>query len=368
MTIAPVSERPQAERATEPPDEADGRRWWSRINGRRVGTVVGAYVGVLVVFGIVLLVKSDNPFSVVNTMLHSTILNWGAIQQTILRAVPISLAALAVAIPARAGLVNVGGEGQLIMGAVAATGVGLLVGATWPGPLTWVAMGVAGAAAGAIWAGVAGLLRTLLDANEAVTTLLMNFVANDLMLYLIYQPWKYSGGSGQPESKPLASAARLPQLLGSELNLSVIIAVAVALAVWIVLRRSGWGFALRIVGGNPEAARRAGLPVKRLLVSSMVVGGALAGLGGMVNFAGLEQQLRPDITATFGYVAFLASFLGRHDPPKVVGAAVLFSAIAVSGNGIQLAFGIDGGIVDVLLALIVIAPLFLSRLFRGTAR
>jgi simple sugar transport system permease protein len=254
------------------------------------------------------------------------------------------------------------------MGAVAATGMGLLVGATWPGPLVWVAMAVAGAAAGGIWAGIAGLLRTGLGANEAVTTLLMNFVANDLMLYLIYQPWKYAGGSGQPESTPLPGGARLTALFGSQLNLGVIVAVAVATGTWIVLRRSGWGFALRIVGGNPEAARRAGLPVKRLLVSSMVAGGALAGLGGMLNFAGLEFQLRPDITATFGYVGFLASFLGRHDPPKVVGAALLFSAIAVSGNGIQLTYGIDGAIVDVLLALIVIAPLFLSRGAKGVSR
>ncbi|HEY3941723.1 MAG TPA: ABC transporter permease [Acidimicrobiales bacterium] len=342
-------------------DDGRARPWSARIDYRRLAIVVTTYLAVLVLFGVVLLLKSDDPFSVLNTMLHSTILNWGAVQQTVLRAVPISLAALAVAIPARAGMVNVGGEGQLIMGAVAATGMGLLVSSSWPGPLTWLAMAVAGAVVGGLWAGIAGALRTALNANEAVTTLLMNFLANDVMLYLIYQPWKFSGGSGQPESKPLPGGARLTQLFGSQLNLGVIVAVAVALVVWVVLRHSGWGFALRIVGGNPEAARRAGLPVKQLLVSAMVAGGALAGLGGMLNFAGLEFQLRPDITATFGYVAFLASFLGRHDPPKVVGAALLFSAIAISGNGIQLAYGLDGAIVDVLLALIVIAPLVLTR-------
>ena len=368
MAVAPVVEPELVRLPTEPSEGTASRRWLARIDYRRLGVVLGAYVGVLVVFGIVLELKSDSPFSIINTMVHSTVLNWGSVQQTLLRAVPISLAALAVAIPARAGMVNVGGEGQLIMGAVAATGMGLLVGATWPGPLSWLAMAVAGAVAGGIWAGIAGLLRTALDANEAVTTLLMNFVANDLMLYLIYQPWKYAGGSGQPESKPLPKVAQLPQLFGSELNLGVIVAVAVALVVWIVLRRSGWGFALRIVGGNREAARRAGLPVKQLLVSAMVAGGALAGLGGMLNFAGLELQLRPNITLTFGYVAFLASFLGRHSPPKVVGAALLFSAIAVSGNGIQLTYGLDGGIVDVLLALIVIAPLFLTRNSRSLSR
>jgi simple sugar transport system permease protein len=116
-----------------------------------------------------------------------------------------------------------------------------------------------------------------------------------------------------------------------------------------------------VVGGNPEAARRAGLPVKPLLVSSMVVGGALAGLGGALNLAGVETQLRPGTTITFGYIAFLASYLGRHNPGKVVVASVVFSAIALSGNGLQIADNLDGEIVNVLLGLIVLAPLILAK-------
>lgn len=361
MTVAPLVELPAS------PADRPWQRLAARIDLRRVAVVVGTYLAVLAVFAVVLALRGTNPFAVLGTMIDTTLLNWGALQQTILRAVPLSMAALAVAIPARAGMVNVGGEGQLIMGAVAAAGMGMVVGATWPGPLAWLVMALAGAGAGAIWAGVAGLLRTVLDANEAVTTLLMNFVANDLMLFLIYQPWKYAQGSGQPESAPLATTAHLPRLFASDLNLGVIIALAVALGVWVLLRRSGWGFALRVVGGNREAARRSGLPVRRLMLSAMAVGGALAGIGGMLNFAGLEFQLRPDITATFGYVGFLASFLGRHDPPKVVGAALLFAAIAVSGNGVQLTYGLDGAVVDVLLGLIVVAPLVLSRGARRAA-
>jgi len=328
---------------------------------RRLVLVVGAYLGSLALFGLIVASRGANPLGVFATMFHSTALQSGSLQQVLLRAVPIALAALAVAVPARAGLGNVGGEGQLIMGAVAATGVGVAIGNLVPGPLSWLLMALAGALTGAAWAGIAGLLRTSLGANEAVTTLLMNFVANDVMLYLIYQPWKDPTGSGQPQSRPLASAARLPQLFGSQLDLGVLAALVLAGGVWWLLRRTGWGFALRIVGGNREAGRRAGLPVQRLLVSSMLVGGALAGLGGMLNLAGLEFQLRPDITLTFGYVAFLASWLGRHDPPKVVLAAVLFSAIAVSGNGLQLSYGLDGSVVDVLLALLVAAPLVLSK-------
>ncbi|MDQ2728435.1 MAG: ABC transporter permease [Actinomycetota bacterium] len=300
-------------------------------------------------------------------MIDTTLLRSSSLQETLLRAVPIALAALAVAVPARAGLVNVGGEGQLILGAVGATGVGIAVGGSVPGPFTWVLMAAVGAAAGALWAGVAGFLRVTVGANEAVTTLLLNFVANDIMLYLIYQPWKDPRGSGQPESRQLAHAAQLPRLFGSQLSVAVIVTGVAAVAIWWLLRHTSWGFALRVVGGNPEAGRRAGLPVRRLLVSSMLVGGALAGLGGMLNLAGLELRLRPGITLSFGYVAFLASFLGRHQPPKVVLAALLFGAIAVSGGGLQLTYGLDGAIVDVLLALIVMAPLVLAKTWRGAA-
>ena len=323
--------------------------------------LIGTYLVALAIFGVIALNRGANPFGVFGAMLQSSVLSWGSIEQVILRAIPISLAALAVAVPAKAGLVNVGGEGQLIMGAVAATGVGVAVGASVPGPFSWLLMALAGAAAGAMWAGISGALRIFLKANEAVTSLLLNFVANDIMLYLIYQPWRDKFSSGQPQSQPLSHAAQLPSIFGSQLNYGAIAALTLTIGTWYLIKRSHWGFALRVVGGNQEAARRAGLPIKKLMLSSMLVGGTLAGLGGMLNLAGLEIQLVPGITTSFGYVAFLASWLGRHDPVKVVISSLVFSAIALSGNGIQLSFGLDGSITDVLLALIVAAPLFLSK-------
>jgi simple sugar transport system permease protein len=335
--------------------------------GRYAVIITIGYIGSLIIFGILVALKGANPISVYHTMIQTTLLNGNALQQTALRAIPIALAALAVAVPARAGLVNVGGEGQLIMGAVAATGIGVAIGAHVPGAVSWLAMCAGGAAAGAAWAGISGVLRTWLGASEAVTTLLLNFIANDVMLYLIYQSWKDPNGSGQPQSRPLAKAAQLPKIFGSQLNIGLIIAIAAVIVIWYLLQRTGWGFALRVVGGNREAARRSGLKVNGLLLSSMAVGGALAGLGGALNLAGVETQLRPDITVTFGYVAFLASFLGRHQPFKVVGAAVLFSAIALSGNGLQINDGLDGAIVDVLLGLLVAVPLVVAKYRRRSA-
>lgn len=334
----------------------------SAAGWKRFGITIGAYIVCLALFGALLGTQKDDPFSVYNSILHSALLDDGSLAAVVLRAVPIVLAALAASVPARAGLVNVGGEGQLIVGAVAATGVGVSLGNSVPGPVGWILMAVAGIAAGAFWGGLAGALRVGVNANEAVTTLLLNFIANDVMLYLLYQPWKDPTGGGQPESRPLSSHEVLPHFFGSSINLGVIVALVVAVGVWFALRKSGWGFALRVVGGNQHAARRAGLPVPSLMISSMAVGGGLAGLGGMLYLAGTQLQLLPGGTATYGYIAFLAAFLGRHDPLKVVLAALLFSAIAVSGPGLQLNFNLDGSVVDVLLALIVAAPLALSVL------
>jgi simple sugar transport system permease protein len=358
-----TDEPPELSAPASPP----ARRRELGAGGRYALIITAGYVASLIIFGVLVALKGANPISVYHTMIQSTLLNNNSLQQTALRAIPIALAALAVAIPARAGLVNVGGEGQLIMGAVAATGIGVAIGGHVPGVVSWVAMGVAGAGAGAAWAALSGVLRTWLGASEAVTTLLLNFIANDVMLYLIYQSWKDPNGSGQPQSRPLAKAAQLPKIFGSQLNIGLLVAIAVVILVWYLLQRTGWGFALRVVGGNREAARRAGLKVNGLLLSSMAVGGALAGLGGALNLAGVETQLRPDITVTFGYVAFLASFLGRHQPFKVVGAAVLFSAIALSGNGLQINDGLDGAIVDVLLGLLVAVPLVVAKYRRQSA-
>ncbi len=332
----------------------------SRSTGlRRLLLTIGMYVISLGIFGAIVATQGANPLDVYKSIVQSALFESGSITQILLRAVPIVLAALAVSVPARAGLVNVGGEGQLIVGAIAATGVALYILPHAAQPVELIAMAAAGFAAGAAWGALPGAMRVGLGANESVSTLLLNFIANDILLYLLYQPWKDPAGTGQPESKPLQAAATLPSFLNG-LNLGVPIMVAVAVVVFLVLRYTGWGFALRVVGGNQEAARRAGLPVKRLMVSSIAVGGGLAGLGGMLYLSGTQLQLLPGGTATFGYTAFLAAFLGRQQTVKVVLSALLFSAIAISAPGLQLSYGLDGNAVDILLALAVAAPLALT--------
>lgn len=332
---------------------------------RRALFATGAYAVCLLLFAGFAAWQGADPFTVFPTMLDFSVLDWGTLQQTLVRSVPIVLAALACAVPARAGLVNVGGEGQIMIGAVAAIGTGLALGTNVGGPLAWVLIVLAAGVAAGVWSGICGWLRVWLNTSESVTTLFFNFIATDVMLYAIYELWRQKGGSDIPQSRPLTSDQMLPMVPGTQLNVSVPIMVAAVVVVWILLRHTGWGFSLRVAGGNSQAAYRGGLPVRSLLLSSMVVGGALAGLGGALNVMSVEGSLRPGMTAAFGYVAFLANFLGGSKPFAVLGAAFLFSAIANSGNGLQLVQGLPGSVVNVLLGFIVMTLLIISGRRKG---
>lgn len=326
-----------------------------RSAGREVGRLALAFAGALVVFGAFVIAKGANPLSVYSDMFRSTLLNSNSVAGVLVKACPLILGALAVAVPARAGLVNVGGEGQIVIGAVAAGGVGLALDTHVAGGVVILLMLLAGMAAGAVWAAIAGVLRLTLRVNEAISTLLLNYVAIDILLYLIYQPWKDPHGSGQPVTRQLAVPARLPLIGGTQVHVGIFIAVIATAVIWFLMERTSWGFRLRVVGGNSEAARRAGLPVNKLLMSAMLVGGALAGLGGMVHFAGAELQLRAGMTANLGYIAFLASWLARHKPINVALAALLLATIAVAGDSLQINSGLPAATVNVLMGLVLVA-------------
>jgi simple sugar transport system permease protein len=216
-------------------------------------------------------------------------------------------------------------------------------------------MFVAAAVAGAAWAGIAGLLRDRFRINEAVTTLLLNYLAIDLMLFLIYDAWKDPQGQGQPASAELPVNARLPLLGSTELHVGFVIAVVATLVVWALLSHTSWGFRLRVVGGNPEAARRAGYKVGALMVGAMLVGGALAGIGGFTQLAGAEFELRSGFLLQYGYIAFLASWLARHHPVRVALASIVLAALTIAGDSLQIDSGLPAASVNILMAAVLLA-------------
>ena len=319
-----------------------------------VGRWAVALAGAVVIFSAVIISKGVNPFDAYRSMVSSLTTN-ASIGAILVKSTPLVLAALAVTIPARAGLVNVGGEGQLLMGGVFAAGASLALGSSLPGSVALALMLVAGAIGGALWAGIAALLKLVVGISEAVTTLLLNYVALNVMLYLIYAPWKDANGSGQPATRPLPVAQRLPILGAGPVHAGIVVAILAVGLVWWLLRSTRFGFQLRVVGGNTEAGRRAGLPVAWLVVGAMLIGGALAGLGGVAQLAGAEFKLRPGFLLSYGYIGFLASWLARHDPPKVALGAVLLAAISISGDSLQIDSALPSAAVNILMALVLLA-------------
>ncbi|MDQ1359351.1 MAG: ral nucleoside transport system permease protein [Acidimicrobiaceae bacterium] len=329
----------------------------TRRHAKGAARILLAYLAALVIFGAFVSLRHVNPLSMYHTIWSSTIANRYGFGQVLVKTAPFILAALAVTVPARAGLINIGGEGQLVIGATAAGGVGLALGTHVTGLPALLLMAIAAMAAGAVWAGLAAILKLVGNVSEAISTLLLNYIGADVLAYLVYGPWKDKSGNGQPASKPIPKSDYLPTIGVLKAHAGIIIAIVAVIAVAWAMNRTKWGFALRVVGGNPEAARRAGLAVAGLTLSAMLVGGALAGLGGMVQFTGLEGQLRPGLAATYGYLGFLASWLARHKPFQVALAALLIGIIAVAGNSLELSSHLPGGAVDVLMALVLLAVL-----------
>jgi ABC-type uncharacterized transport system permease subunit len=336
------------------PDDAPRRRVdWARL-ARGIGRTLVAVGGAIVIFGAFIQMKGANPIDTYRDMWQSTFQSSDSIEQILVKATPLIFAALAVTVPARAGLVNVGGEGQLIMGGVGGAAVVQWLGTGLPMGIALPLMAIGGILGGALFAGIAALLRLRFEINEAVSTLLLNYVAVDVMLFLIYDSWKDPNGSGQPATAPLPTNEQLPLLGNSSVHFGLILAIAATVLVWYALTRTSWGFKLSVVGGNPEAARQAGLKVGLLLLSAMLVGGALAGLGGFAQLSGVEYKLRPGFLLTYGYIGFLASWLARHHPIRVALAAVLLAAIAVGGDSLQLDAALPAASVNVLMALVLL--------------
>ncbi len=322
-----------------------------------VASLAGAVLVAMAIFSLFVLARGAAPLQVLADMATSALGSRRAIGEILVQATPFVLAALATALPSRAGLFNIGAEGQLVSGAIGAMAAANAIGGGLPTPVTLALMAAGGIVAGALWALGPTILRVAAGVSEVISTLLLNNVAFLVLAWLVHGRWKDAASLGLPQGRDLATTETLPVIFSQRVHLGVVLAVVAAVVVWALLRFTGWGFRLRAVGGNPEAARRAGLPVGWLIASAMLTGGAIAGLGGMIELAGIEGRVRPDMLVGFGYIGFLASWLVRHHPGRVVAGALLLATIAVGGNSLQLDAGLPAASVNILMALVLLAVL-----------
>ena len=318
--------------------------------------VATSMLGAFVVFALLLLLNGSNPIEGYQAMWDSVTRDSASFGDVLVRLTPYLFAALAVAVPARAGMFNIGGEGQLLIGAIGAMGAADVLGQELPRALTLLAMAMAAMGAAAIWAGLAGVLRTTTGTNEAITTLLSNYLALLILGWLTFGPWKDPAATGFPRTRLLGDPESLP-VLWARVHVGLIVALVVAVVVWALFRFSPFGFKLGVLGVNPEAARRAGFPTSRLSVAALMLGGAMAGLGGMVHFAGVEHQLRPQMMTGYGFAGVLAAWMVGHHPIRAMLSAGLLATIAVGGNGLKIRAGLSAASVNILMALLLLAVL-----------
>jgi len=273
------------------------------------------------------------------------------VSEVVVRAIPLMLCAVATAIPARIGLLNVGAEGQLHAGALAATGGALALGFL-PRPVllpTLVLLGLAGGAAGAF---VPAVLRLVANVNETISTLLLNYVIVLLVEYTVRGPWKDPMSYNWPFTPEFPESARLGFYGGTRIHAGLWFALVAIALFYLVLRRTRWGYEIRVLGDNPEAAVRAGIRFGGYVLLTMGVGGALAGLAGMAEVCAIQGRLRPGISSGFGYTGFLVSWLALHHPLGIIVMALLLGVLSVGGDMVQISLGLPSSTVSIIMALI----------------
>jgi len=289
------------------------------------------------------------------------------LSETLVAASPLILTGLSVALAFRAGLFNIGAQGQFIAGAIGASWVGFTF--DLPTGIHAVAAIAAAMLFAGLYGGFVGLLKARTGAHEVIVTIMLNYVAGYFLLWLLSTTAFLRPGRQDPLAPEVKMSARLPHLFGSELraNLGFIVALFAAAAIWWLLNRSTWGFRFRAVGANAAASRTAGISVARVTTSVMFIAGALAGLAGAVQILGSEPAMTAGVGGSFGFDAITVALLGRATPIGTVFAALLFGALRAGGLTMQASTETPLDLVLVIQALVVLfiaAPALIKSLFR----
>ena len=290
---------------------------------------------------------------------------WGELS---MKATPLLLIGLGLAMCFRSNVWNIGAEGQYVIGAVTATWVALMAGedtGRWIMPLVLLA-GVAG---GMLWAAITAFLRDRFNANEILVSLMLVYVAIQVLYFFVFGPWKDPMGYNFPQTKNFEEGVLVPRLIeGARMNLGVVLALVGALLMWLYLYRTRSGFALQVGGLAPAAARYAGFSSRRALWQVLLVSGGMAGLAGALEVAGPVEQLTPHIPVGYGFAAIIVAFVGRLHPLGVVLAAILMSMFYIGGELAQSRLGLPKSLTDVFQGLLLFALLACDTLINYRIR
>lgn len=321
-------------------------------------TAAAALVTVAVA-SLVLLSIGASPWATFVTIFTGPFTTLANIGEIGVRMVPLILVGLGVAISFRGGILNIGAEGQMLTGILATAAVALALPGL-PRPLALTLALAAGAAAGALWAGIAGWLRARLEVNEILSTVMLNYIAAQLYTFLLRGPMidpdELMTGSGTPQSMRLPRSAWLDRIVpGTRLHTGLVLALVLAAVVWVLLWRTTLGYRLRAAGAGPKAARYAGIRVERSLLVAMLLAGAFAGLAGGVEVVGVHHRAVEAISAGYGFAGIVVALFGALHPAGIVPAAAFFGVLLVGAQMTQQSARVPGNMVLVLEGLVILA-------------
>ena len=334
MQAAPAERGPAVEWA----------RWGPQLEP--VAIPFGALLVSFALFGVFVALAGKSPLDVYYEMYRGAFGTWFSFQNTLQRASPLLLTALCTALPARAGLIVIGGEGAFVIGGLAAAAAGLaLVGS---GALVVIlGMFSCGAIAGGVWIGLAGLLRVKRGVNETISSLLLTYVGIALLNHFVEGPLKDPESLNKPSTRHIGETNMVGAIPGLEVHYGLVAGVVLCIAAYLLMQRTVFGFSTAIVGGNARAARLSGVRVGRIVVITCALGGAAAGIAGAFEVAAVHGRANASLVAGYGYAGILVAFLARHNGLAVIPVALFLGGIAASGGLLQRVFGLPDATVNV---------------------
>lgn len=341
-------------------------RWKLDVDWRRRAEVVllpvGAIGAGLLLFGLFCLTQGANPLEVYGAIYRAAFGSWYSFQNTLVRAAPLMLAALCTALPGRLGYVVIGNEGALVIGGLAAVATGLAVHAAPP----WIvltAMALAGMAGGGLWIAAVGALKYYRGVNETISSLLMNYIAIALLNFLVNGPMKDPSSLNKPSSFPIADENMLSSIANSNVHWGLVYGVVACLIAWFLMERTTFGFKAKVIGGNIRAARIAGLAVGKISLLTCFLGGAAAGLAGMVEVAAVHGRANESLNAFYGYSSILVAFVARYHGLATILVSLLLGGILASGGILQRTFHLPDSTILLFQGMIFLVILYSDSLY-----
>lgn len=311
--------------------------------------ILTAIILALITAGLFILILGLNPFQVYSALIKGAFGSTYRIQQTIVKAIPLIIASLGIAIAFKMKFWNIGAEGQIAVGALFASYLALNYGDT-PRPLLLIAMIVAGFLGGSLWGLIPAFFKARWGTNEVIVTLMMNYIALKWITYLQYGPWKDPASMGFPKIANFTQNAILPKLFG--IHIGWVIALILTALVFIFMNHSKKGFEIAVLGESINTARYAGINISRTILFSMLLSGGIAGIVGMIQASAVSNTLSVEISGGVGYTAIITAWLAALKPPWIIVVSLLFAAMVQGSSFVQTAFGISAASASVIQALI----------------